>query len=326
MKTILAFCVASIYGITIRIAFGLFDQSFEIMSIVFLILVPFIIGYLTIVFLPKHKVLNYGLAFFRPWLTCLIILAITIFLKVEGAICWIMIYPLFSIAAGIGGMIALYFRRKKNVKEDEVYLDDYAKKDTLKLSMIMILPLLFGFVEGDKLSNIKNMEVAKVIIVNAPIHDVWNTITSKKINSINPNKKTFSVLLGFPAFKYAIADSIFKGSKRYSYYDKGLVFNETVEDYKVNDFIKLKLHCNPDSIPANVMDEHILIGGKHANIEMDEYKLIGIDKNHTKLILSSQFSINTPINWYASIWANYLMGDILNEQLKNIKINTKSTH
>lgn len=319
MKTVLAFCLASIYGITIRVAFGLFDQSFEIMSVVFLMLVPFVIGYLTVIFLPKHKVTNYALAFFRPWLTCLIILAITIFFKVEGTICWIMIYPLFAIAAGIGGIIAFYFRNRKKTDDEEIYLDDYAKKNKLKISILMILPLLFGVIEGNKFSGNKEMKTEKAIIINASVDKVWKVFNSQKITSNQIDKKTMSVILGFPAYKYSMSDSIYIGSKRKSIYDKGLIFTETVESFEINKSIKLKLHCNPDSIPKNVMDEHILLGGKHANIEMDEYRLISIDRHHTQLRLSSNFTINTPINWYASIWAEYLMSDILSEQLLNIK-------
>ncbi len=45
-----------------------------------------------------------------------------------------------------------------------------------------------------------------------------------------------------------------------------------------------------------------------------------ISDNSCRLTLSSQFYINTPFNWYASIWAKYLMNDILESELNLIAI------
>src|SRR6478752_9596927 len=100
MKSILAITIASIYGLSIRLMFGFFGDYMGIMSITFLVLVPIVVGFLTIRLTPNRAKLTSISAFFRPWLTSLAILVLTMALSMEGAICWIMIFPLFAVLAG----------------------------------------------------------------------------------------------------------------------------------------------------------------------------------------------------------------------------------
>jgi hypothetical protein len=67
------------------------------------------------------------------------------------------------------------------------------------------------------------------------------------------------------------------------------------------------------------MDEHILIGGKHLDILEDTYQLTPLANGRTRLRLASRFYINTPFNWYAEVWAHYLMADILDGELAGLQ-------
>ena len=95
MKTLLAISLATIYGLTLRVLFGILDPLMGIMSLSFLVLVPAIIGFLTIALLPKERTRTVTSAFFLPWLTSLAILLITILTNMEGTICWLMIFSGF---------------------------------------------------------------------------------------------------------------------------------------------------------------------------------------------------------------------------------------
>jgi hypothetical protein len=65
-----------------------------------------------------------------------------------------------------------------------------------------------------------------------------------------------------------------------------------------------------------------VLGGKHVDIQQDTYQLEKLPNGQCRLTLSSQFYINTPFNWYAGIWAKYLMNDILQGQLELIASRT----
>lgn len=104
-----------------------------------------------------------------------------------------------------------------------------------------------------------------------------------------------------------------------AYYDKGLFFDETITEYEIEKRLVLDIKTDPKNIPPTVMDEHILIGGKHVDILQDIYTLEPLPNGNCLLKLSSRFFINTPFNWYAAVWAKYLMSDILNGELELIK-------
>jgi hypothetical protein len=138
---------------------------------------------------------------------------------------------------------------------------------------------------------------------------------------VSPQESQSSVsgLLGFPKHQSTTLDTVVVGGKRTAYYEKGLYFEETITQYQSERLLVLRVDANPNAIPPTVMDEHILIGGKHLDILEDVYELNPLPGGRTRLTLSSRFYINTPFNWYARTWAHFLMSDILQSELELIK-------
>ena len=313
MKTLLAVSLATIYGLTLRISFGLLQGGLEIMSLSFMVLIPAIIGFVTVALTPKSRTLTAISAFFLPWLTSLAILVITILVNLEGTICWLMIFPFFAILAGIGGVIA-YSMLKRNVNHKEE--EEWWKPNKLNTGIALALPLLVGFVEGDKTLNTKNYLLSESIEIAAPAGTVWHSLTHINAIGAGESHSLFSKVIGFPAHLETTLDTPAVGGNRVALYEKGLRFDETVLAYQKEEKMVLRIHTDPNNIPPNVMDEHIVIGGKHVDILEDTYTLEKTGDNSCRLHLSSRFYINTPFNWYAGIWAKYLMRDILASELK----------
>jgi hypothetical protein len=106
-----------IYALLVRLIFGKelnsWDDFFSVMSISFLFLLPTIIGALTVYLSKIDLVESYTYRIFIPWLPIFIFLIITIAIELEGWACWIMILPVFLLAASIGGLIGGYLKKKK---------------------------------------------------------------------------------------------------------------------------------------------------------------------------------------------------------------------
>jgi hypothetical protein len=320
MKSLFAVGFASLYGLSIRLLFGLLDDVMGIMSITFLVLVPVFIGFLTIILMPKTS--NAVAAFFIPWITSLVILMITIAFSIEGSICWMMIYPFFAILAGIGGTIAysIHVKRKKNAENNNN--NDWGKPNTLNVSLIFFVPAFLGYIEGERTLIPAEYTIVREVIVQASPEKVWQQLTH--INELDKTEEqdSFSTLMGFPRHLKTVADTFAVGGTRLAVYEKGLYFTETISTYEPNRLMILGIKTDPKNIPPTVMDEHILIGGKHLDILEDRYQLEQLPDGSSKLKLSSRFTINTPFNWYAGLWANYLMADILQGELDLIKERT----
>src|SRR5882762_5410650 len=105
MRLLVSVIIAAIFGLAIRLLFGLFDRPLGVMTIAFFFVAPMCIGYLTILLIPYQANQTATGAFFKPWLTCLLILVITVTFNIEGDICWMMAYPVLAFFAGVGGLV-----------------------------------------------------------------------------------------------------------------------------------------------------------------------------------------------------------------------------
>jgi len=104
-----------------------------------------------------------------------------------------------------------------------------------------------------------------------------------------------------------------------TYYERGLYFEEIIIEYDEGRKLVFEVNTDPLKIPPTVMDEHILIGGRHLDILEDTYELEELKDGRVKVSLSSRFYINTPFNWYSEWWANYLLSDALEHELLKLQ-------
>ena len=318
MKFLAATGAATLYGISLRLAFGTLNSIMPIMSVSFLILAPVVVGFITVLIYMRYKKANALGAFFLPWITTFLLLIATIYLNLEGSICWLMIYPLFSIAAGIGGLFAHRIMRKRKINQanSKDILDENQWNDRLKVSAVLVLPIIFGIIESDHSLNRSDITIERSVTINKPSTKIWKALTSSGAVLKEEKDGGLSSLIGFPKHVETTLDTLAIGGKRVATYERGLYFNETITDLIPNKKLVLKVDVDPHKIPPTVMDEHILIGGKHVDVYEDVYTLKANKDGSTTVSLSSHFMINTPFNWYTKIWANFLMKDILDGQLE----------
>ncbi|TGL24197.1 hypothetical protein EHQ46_03495 [Leptospira yanagawae] len=320
--TNLAVLTATVYGLLLRILHDLLDEFLgSLVSISFVMLAPLTIGFVTVYLLPIEQTKRFSNVIFKPFIPCFILMCVTIALNIEGTICWLMIFPLFAFTASLGGILASQIR--KSSERDSI---DKSKKNhnTMYGSFILCLPLVIGFIEGDKTLTRKDFYISRSVTIQASPEAVWKELTN--INDIKPEEQNFdlSTFLGFPKHLSTTIEAMEVGGRRIAIYEKGLIFYETIEKFEKEQLFVLKINIDSKAIPVKVMDEHIVLGGKHVDILQDTYKLQKLSDGTTQLTLGSHFFINTPFNWYAGIWSEYLMQDILQSQINLIKNRTKT--
>lgn len=113
-----AVLIAVVFAFILHAVFSVhrLDAIYSVMTITFLLGLPFGMGYLT-VYLCKNEFIEYASsAFFIPFAPIFIFFLLTLFLNIEGAACWLMILPIFLILSGLGGLTARYFKFKKRDK------------------------------------------------------------------------------------------------------------------------------------------------------------------------------------------------------------------
>jgi hypothetical protein len=277
------------------------------MTSAFLIGAPFAVGYVC-VYLCKAETIEYSAAaFFIPFIPIFIFFIITLAFGIEGLGCWIMIMPIFFVIAGLGGITARHFKLKKRDKTKSfVYI-------------VVLLPFLIAPIEKTIGAIPGNYKAYTEIDIHAANTAVWNNVTRVRAINQQQDSASFTRFLGFPRPIRAELDKEAVGGKRKAIFDKGLVFDEVVTQYKDLKSMTFDIHANPYDIPSTTMDKHIVVGGEFFDVLNGTYELEQIDADHCKLRLYSNFKLNTTFNFYAGIWATWIMQDIQQNILKVIK-------
>ncbi|WP_163407867.1 APC family permease [Flavobacterium ajazii] len=310
MKYLKIIIIPILFALLLRIIFGasIFDDFLSVMTWTFFILVPVAIGALTVYYSSMEKVKSVNYRFFAPWLPIILVIFLTILIGLEGWACWVMISSLFLIFSSIGGLIAGHFKVKKSKKQEN-----------LNLSILVLLPFIIGPIENSIPTNPEVFKTYTSIIINSDDTKIWQNVTSVKEIKATEDSSALTKWLGFPKPIKAELDKQEIGGYRKAIFEKGLIFHETVTEYKDLKLMRFKIRANTYEIPSTTLDEHILIGGEYFDMLDGTYELEKISKNQYKLILYSNFSMKTTFNSYAGIWGTWIMKDIQNNILKVIK-------
>lgn len=304
-NTLIAIGIPTLYAVVLRLFFGIdnWNELFSVMSVTFLFLLPTIVGALTVYLSSTDKAKSIAYRIFTPWIPVFLFLIITLALAIEGWACWLMILPIFLIAASIGGVLGGYLKIRK-------------RNDQLNISLLVLLPLLIGPIES-MIETIPGYYKAYTYIdINAPAEKIWDNVTRVKEIPMDQDKGYLTRLLGFPRPIKAELDFEGVGAYREAVFTNGLVFHETVTEYKDNEKMVFTIKAYPHEIPSTTLDEHVVIGGDYFDVLNGTYELEKLPNGLNRLHLYSHFKMNTTFNFYAGWWGKWIMKDIQNNILQ----------
>lgn len=288
-----------LYCLILRLFFGVdtWSNLYSVMSVTFLFCSPTIAGALTVYFSSSEKVKSRSYCVFAPWIPIGIFLIITLLFSLEGWACWLMILPLFLLAASLGRIIGRYLKLPK--KNGKTYV-----------SLLALMPFLISPVENSISAIPGTYEARTYIDINAPADKIWNNITRVKEIKQDQDKGWLTRFLGFPRPVKAELNYNGVGASREAIFTNGLVFHETVSEYIDQEKMVFSIKAYPYEIPSATMDEHVVIGGKYFDVLNGTYELERLNGTTFRLHLYSHFKLTTTFNFYASWWAKWIMLDI----------------
>jgi hypothetical protein len=182
-----------IYSVLISVIFAFFVRGFfglgglySVMTVSFLLLLPFGVGYLTIFFCRVKAVQTKSSTIGLASTPVFIFLLLTIIFSIEGAACWIMVLPVFLIASALGGLSARYFKLKKS------------NRDKAVLSLVVLLPFLLAPIEHMIGAIPGTYQAYTEINISANKEQIWQNVTRVKTIEKQQDKAVFTRALGFP--------------------------------------------------------------------------------------------------------------------------------
>jgi hypothetical protein len=282
----------AVYGLGARIAIATHyhnDDSFGVMTIGFLFVVPIVIGYLTI--RPMREP-SLKMSIFAPWLTCLLVVLGSFVGGFEGAICIVLATPIMLVFSSLGGITA----------------GSRVGRAGVTLPAFLLLPWAVMGLESHTRVPAKFVTTTTSIEIAAPPSTIWPLVVS--VDSIRPKERRRALFssIGFPQPIAATLNHSGVGGIRTASFERGVVFREVITDWVPEKRIRFTIDAS--TVPSRALDEHVRIGGPYFDVLTGTYEVRPLSPSRTLLVLSSEHRVSTRFNPYASWWADRIMSSI----------------
>lgn len=242
-----------------------------------------------------------------PWLSVALFIGTAFVAKLEGAICLIIILPLFFMLASVGAWLYGILTRRQR------------PNDRGLVSALALLPLLTAAVESRLNPPNSQRRVQNRVDISAPPAVVWQHII--RVPPIRATDLGPSLVdrIGFPRPVAATLSYEGVGGVRRATFERGVEFIETVDRWEPQRRLSFRIQPNTATIPPSTFDEHVTVGGRFFDVLRGTYELELLPLGPTRLVLYSQQRLSTNLNGYAGLWTDYVMSEIQRRILQVIK-------
>ncbi len=307
IKVAIIFSVPLLYGLILRILFniGAFGETFAIVSLSFVVLVPITLGGLTTLLGIRFFSASTFWVFFAPMLTVVIAFFVSIITQLEAVLCVVVAAPIYLPVALLSGWATSAIIKRRNSR--------------LNLPLLVLLPLAFSPLESLWEQPHETFEVLDTIDIAAAPADVWDEIAS--VPAIAPDELPFQWIywLDFPRPISAEIDKKAVGGKRLARFEREVSFFEVVTEWEEEKALAFTIEADPRFIPHTAFDSHIIVGGRFYDVLNGRYEIEEVSPNLSRLHLTSEHRLSTPFNAYAGWWSEWVMRQVQGSILEVIK-------
>jgi hypothetical protein len=267
------------------------------MSIAFLVFVPLAVGYLSVA-LDRRAGPRTRRVIVHPLIAMAACLALVLATGMEGSICVALALPPFAVAAVVGGILAATVRKR---------ISSGARRRAVLIG-ILLLPYAVGAVESliPAAESVRTVEAR--IRIRAGAADVWRNIVRPTGIRPGENRMGLAHRIGFPHPITATLSAEALGGSRYAIFERGVMLRETVTEWAPGR--RMAFTVDPASMPPDVLDEHVAIGGRFFDVMDGSYEIVSVAPDEVELRLRTTHRLTTHVNPYAGLWTDLLMRQI----------------
>jgi hypothetical protein len=182
-----------LYGLVSRFLFnsnwdrGTNQTIFAVMTLGFIFLVPFALGFLTVYISEFEKKRSWWFRIFMPWVPGMALMVFAALVGWEGSICLLMALPIFLIMSSLGGITA-----------PAVLKSSKSRRETYSIVVfILVLPYVSAPIESGYGSEQSLREVKTGIVIRADRETVWRNIERVPRIKDDEHRFSFFILLDF---------------------------------------------------------------------------------------------------------------------------------
>lgn len=298
--------LATLYGLGIYLAY---DSGLAIgaLAFSFIFIVPIIIGVLTVFFAPQAQKLSMPYGIFAPWIVCILLSSILVFIQFEVIICICMAMVIYLPLASFGGGLMVQHYKRQH-QED---LMDYNKPF---MGALLLLPLAFVSIEALLPSADAIRTVERETIIYADPAVIWDTmITVPEIAADEADYSWFQHI-GMPRPVEATLEGEGVGAVRIARYDNGLILREPITVWEPEETLIFAVE-----VTDNAPKPYGQVGGENFDVLEVGFRLEPQADGGVKVHLHTTYRLTTGVNFYGQLWVDHLMGDLQEYILTVIK-------
>ncbi len=267
------------------------------------VLIPLLIGFLPPYLIGFFEEISAKDAYKLSFSTLGIALLCLLVFALEGMICIVMALPILALLTWFGAFISV--QTNKNIKNN------------IPLIVVGITLLSASSMSFDSLNSPSLIPVKTIIIVNAPMHEVWeNVVTFNKIEE--PNDWIFNTGISYPT------DATIKGSGvgaiRYCNFTTGS-FVEPITTWDEPNLLQFDVAKQPT--PMNEFNPFWDIHPPHLDgyfqSQKGQFKLTSIDDSTTSLEGTTWYKVDITPEFYWKAWSDFIIHRIHVRVLTHIK-------
>ncbi len=305
------FFAGTVYALIFSYLFSIGEEYsinfLEFISIAMLVISPITVGMITVFFLTKEQASNHNYKSFHTWLPIIGWSLISVALAWETIICIIMLLPLYLPLSSLGGYFGGYIRK------------NYCDKTNFGVtSCFVVLPLIIAPIESPMVSPTLLHSVNNTIVINTPVQNVWKTIPNIENIQSSELSWTLSHFIGIPRPLSAKTIDFKVGGIRELKWEKGVHFQEVITALRPYEKLSYQVIVDQESMRIAELDTHIAVGDKYFDIISGSYEIESVNGD-THLTLTTNYRMTSKINWYGSLWANFVLNDFHGSVLNLIK-------
>ena len=275
----LGILLGGVTGLSIRLVWafhGLVDSVQVVMTLAFLVLGPFAVGWVAAGVAERNKPRRWWERITIPWPAMLLSAGLTMLFNLEGLICVVFALPIALVFASLGGLAGGAAAAMDSRHEGK------------RLAVVLLLPLLLPPLENRLLPPIQVRTVATEVVIEAPLSTVWHNVESVRPITRAELQPTWTHAVGFPRPVEATLSREGVGGVRHASFEHGLLFIETVTRWESERVLAFSIKADVEHLPPTTLDEHVKIGGRFFDVLDGEYKLEPLSDGRVLLHLSSR--------------------------------------
>ncbi|MFZ6870598.1 SRPBCC domain-containing protein [Undibacterium sp. Di27W] len=284
-------------GIILRLVFsGKPETAYTAMAGSFVLLVPMAVGATTVFVAERKRRRSWSFYIGGPIIANFLFVLGTMAIFIEGAICAIIIIPLFALVGALGGLLMGVICRTTNWPKQAV-------------GSFVLLPLLLGIIPPGEPDLQRIAVLERTILVQSTPEQIWHQLHHAENIRQDEVGQAWMYRIGVPLPVAGVTHETATGLVRSIRMNKSVYFDQVSTDWVENQYVVWRYHFYPDSFPPNALDDHVMIGGRYFDILDTTYSLKPQSARTTELKIQMRYRVSTEFNWYADLIARVLITD-----------------